>query len=125
MWPHPLPDHQPHSTGGAAAFPSKPDRLRRTALVTLTAQAVAAIQNLTSQNDAPPGSGLRITTDDTRGALQLSLAPNPAQGDAVVESGGARLFLDTNVAAAMGESELDARTEPDGKVLFTLVEPSG
>ena len=94
-------------------------------MVTLTDHAVAAIQGLTSQPDAPAGSGLRITTDDTRGTLRLSLAAHPVQGDAVVESGGARVFLDTTAAAFMGDSELDATTDSDGQVTFTIAEPPG
>jgi iron-sulfur cluster assembly protein len=94
-------------------------------MVTLTDHAIDAIQNLTERPDAPEGGGLRIATDDTRGSLQLSLAPTPAAGDAVVESGGARLFLDNNAAAMLNDRTLDARTDPDGQVVFTLAEPFG
>ena len=93
-------------------------------MVTLTDHAVAAIQDLTAQPDAPAGSGLRISTDDTPAALRLDLVAGPAQGDAVVESGGARLFVDTNAAAVMGDGELDASTDPDGQITFSLVEPT-
>ncbi len=92
-------------------------------MITLTDDAVSAIQILTTQPDVPQGSGLRIATDDTRGALALSVAAQPAQGDAVVESGGARLFLDATAAAALGDKALDARAEADGQVLFTVTEP--
>ncbi|MBO0868673.1 MAG: adhesin [Micromonosporaceae bacterium] len=93
-------------------------------MVTLTDHAVAAIENLTTQSEAPPRSGLRIAMDGNRGSLQLSLAPQPVQGDEVVESGGARLFLDRDAAVALDTKALDAGTDPDGRVMFTVVEPS-
>jgi iron-sulfur cluster assembly protein len=91
-------------------------------MVMLTDHAVAAIENLTTQSAAPPSSGLRIAMDDSQNSLQLSLAPQPMQGDEVVESGGARLFLDREAAAALGTNALDAGTDADGRVMFTVVE---
>ena len=94
-------------------------------MVTLTDDAVTAIQNLTAHPEAPHGGGLRIASDDTHSGLELSVAPQPAHGDAVVESGGARLFLDAEAAAVLGDKALDAQTSPDGEVRFTITDPRG
>ena len=40
--------------------------------------------------------------------------------DAVVESAGALLFLDPAVAAALDDNELDAHSDADGALRFTL-----
>jgi iron-sulfur cluster assembly protein len=94
-------------------------------MVILTDHAVGAIHALTEQPEAPEGAGLRITTDPARGALTLSLAATPAQGDAVVESAGARLFLDPDAAMALDDKTLDARTDTDGQVRFSVADQPG
>jgi Fe-S cluster assembly iron-binding protein IscA len=91
-------------------------------MVNLTDNAVTAIHNLTAQPDIPAGTGLRMAPDDTRGSLTLSLAVAPMEGDAVVESEGALLFLDPDVAIALGDRTIDAATDPDGQLNFTIAE---
>jgi Fe-S cluster assembly iron-binding protein IscA len=94
-------------------------------MVTLTDGAVTAIQGLTQNVDTTSEGGLRIAADDTRGSLHLSLSPGPAQGDEVVETGGARLFLDRVAASVLDDKALDAQTDPDGQVMFTVAEQPG
>jgi iron-sulfur cluster assembly protein len=90
-------------------------------MVTLTNDAVTAIHTLTGQPDTPLGTGLRMAADPDRGALTLSLAVAPVDGDQIVESSGARLFLDPGAAMALDDKTLDATTEPDG-MKFTITE---
>jgi Fe-S cluster assembly iron-binding protein IscA len=91
-------------------------------MVTLTDNAVMAIQNLTGRPDIPVGAGLRMAPDATGGSLTLSLAAEPMEGDAIVEEAGALLFLDPDVAVALGDRTIDARTDPDGQLNFTVAE---
>jgi iron-sulfur cluster assembly protein len=91
-------------------------------MLTLTENAVSVIRNLTDQQEAPDGAGLRIATDQSAGALTLSLAPEPEEGDQVVDTFGARLFLDSDAAALLDDKELDAAVDPQGAVQFAVAE---
>ncbi len=91
-------------------------------MVTMTDNAVAAIRSLTGQPEVPEGAGLRIATDPSAGSLQLSLAPEPMEGDQVVDSGGARLFLDSDAALLLNDKALDASVDEQGTVQFALAE---
>jgi iron-sulfur cluster assembly protein len=91
-------------------------------MVNLTDNAVTAIQNLTGQPDMPAGAGLRMAADAARGAWTLSLAAAPIEGDAIVESAGARLFLDPDVAIVLTDKTIDAETDNDGQFNFTIAE---
>jgi iron-sulfur cluster assembly protein len=91
-------------------------------MVTLTNNAATAIRNLTDQPDIPAGAGLRMAPAAGRGSLTLSLAAAPTEGDAVVESDGALLFLDPDVADVLGDKTVDAGTDPDGQWNFTIAE---
>jgi Fe-S cluster assembly iron-binding protein IscA len=94
-------------------------------MVTLTDHAVTAINNLTQQPDAPGGAGVRIAPDAPGGSLTLSVAATPSDGDAVVESAGARLFLAPDAAMVLDDKALDARTDAEGQVSFTIAELPG
>jgi Fe-S cluster assembly iron-binding protein IscA len=95
-------------------------------MLTLTDRAVAAISALTQQSDLPDESaGLRIvahgtTQDQGRGELSLSLSQAPQGGDAVVEEGPARVFLESEAAIALDGQQLDATVGADGGVKFLI-----
>lgn len=94
-------------------------------MLTVTDNAAAAIRSLTSQPDIPDGAGLRIAADQSAGALQLSVAPAPEQGDQVVADAGARLFLDTDAALLLDDKALDATMDEQGGIQFALAEQPG
>lgn len=94
-------------------------------MLTVTNNAAAAIRSLTSQPDIPEGAGLRIASDQSAGALQLSVAPAPEQGDQVVDDSGARLFLDTDAALLLDDKALDATMDEQGGIQFALAEQPG
>jgi iron-sulfur cluster assembly protein len=95
-------------------------------MLTLTENAVAVIRNLTDQQEVPDGAGLRIATDPSAGALTLSLAEAPLDGDEVLDKSGARLFLDAEAAVLLDDKALDAAVDPDGRVQFAVSEqPDG
>lgn len=88
----------------------------------MTDNAVAAIRSLTAQPNVPDSAGLRIATDRSAGALQLTVAPEPHEGDQVVDTSGARLFLDTEAATLLDDKALDATVDDQGSVQFALAE---
>jgi iron-sulfur cluster assembly protein len=91
-------------------------------MLTLTDNAVLVIRDLTSQQQAPDGAGLRIATDPSAGSLTLALAEQPVQGDQVVDNAGARIFLDTEAAQLLDDKALDAAVDAQGAVQFGFAE---
>lgn len=95
-------------------------------MLTLTDNAVRAIRSLTTQPGQPADSGLRImSSGDGAAPLHLSLAPNPMAGDEVVESDGARVFMEPTAAGVLTDKALDAEVDEDGGVAFSLAESAG
>jgi iron-sulfur cluster assembly protein len=90
-------------------------------MLTLTDNAVSAIRALISQPEQPPDAGLRIMGQG-EGAppFQLALADTPADGDQVIESGGARVFLASDAAEVLADKALDAEVDGQGAVAFTV-----
>ncbi len=93
-------------------------------MLTLTDNAVLVIRDLTAQQAVPQG-GLRIASDPTAGSLVLALADRPAQGDQVVDSSGARIFLDPEAAQILDDKSLDAAVDDEGAVQFGFAEIPG
>ena len=91
-------------------------------MLTLTANAATAIRDITSQDAVPPGAGLRISADETGDGLVLSLAAQPFEGDQIVDSAGARLFLDPHAAAVLQDKELDVVVDPSGDLQFAVAD---
>ncbi len=89
-------------------------------MVMLTDDAATAIRGLTQQAPSPEGAGLRIASDATNGELKLHVATGPEQGDAVVESSGAKLFLDPVAVGVLDGKALDAMAAADGQIQFTV-----
>jgi Fe-S cluster assembly iron-binding protein IscA len=91
-------------------------------MLMLTDQAVSVIRDLTAQQGVPQGGGLRIATDPAAGALTLSLAAQPLEGDDVVDTDGARLFLDPEASQLLDDKALDAAVDETGGVQFEFGE---
>ena len=92
-------------------------------MLTLTDSAVTAIRNLTSQPELPDETGLRIMSQEQGGpAFQVTLAESPVDGDQVIETEGARVFLEPVAAVALDDKSLDAQVDDEGTVAFTLAE---
>jgi iron-sulfur cluster assembly protein len=67
-------------------------------VLTLTNNAALVITSITDRPEVPNGSGLRISADnDDMNSLNLAVAPQPTDGDKVMEDHGARIFLDADV----------------------------
>ena len=94
-------------------------------MLALTEGAAEVIKQLTA---APAAEGVRISAasaDGAQPALQIELAAAPQEDDAVVEAGGAQLFLEQTALAVLDDKVLDADVEGD-KVQFAILEqPAG
>lgn len=90
-------------------------------MLTLTENATTVIKRLANSENTTPTTGLRIFQEApaTTSNLTVEMAPAPAEGDSVVESEGARVFLDESGAAALDDKVLDATVDGEG-VRFTL-----
>ena len=84
-------------------------------MLVLTPNATTVIKDLTTQPEIPEGSGLRIApASDGSGELQLSLQATPAPGDEVIDSQGARVFLEPATANLLSDQALDAQVTDGG-----------
>ncbi len=91
-------------------------------MLTLTENATIAVKSLTEQISTDTG-GLRISeavAPET--GYALSLAGQPEPDDTVVETDGARVFVDPVATVALDDRVLDARVEGDGSVGFALAQ---
>ncbi|WP_431922142.1 Fe-S cluster assembly protein HesB [Nonomuraea jabiensis] len=89
-------------------------------MLTLTADAVAAIRDLTSHPETPPDTGLRIASSSDDGpatSLELSISGGPHPDDQVLESEGVRVYLEPAAASFLNDKTLDAEIiEEDGPI---------
>ena len=90
-------------------------------MLTLTENASAIVNEITSQPGLAETAGLRITTENTpEPAFAVSAAQQGEPGDQVVEQGGATIYLDSSAAELLDDKVLDAAVDPSGKVEFAL-----
>jgi Fe-S cluster assembly iron-binding protein IscA len=97
-------------------------------MLTVTDDAVTAIRTLAAQNDLPAQTGVRIsstTGESGATALGLSVAEGPLPEDEVIEVQGARVFVDSAVAADLEDKALDAQVTEQGQVQFMLANQPG
>lgn len=93
-------------------------------MLTITENAQAVVQGLTSDSQLPEGSGVRIAfAPGTENQLELTVVPDGQPTDVVVEAGEATVFLSEDAAAALDNQTLDAAQTEQG-VGFTLA-PQG
>jgi iron-sulfur cluster assembly protein len=90
-------------------------------MLMLTDSAVSAIRSLTSQPHLAEETGLRIMKQgEETPSFQLALAEGPAAGDQVVETGGARVFVEAGAAAVLQDKALDAQVNEQGDLAFRI-----
>jgi Fe-S cluster assembly iron-binding protein IscA len=94
-------------------------------VLSLTENATTEIRNLIDDPGVPSGGGVRIATDPAGGGLSLALAATPAEDDQVLDDAGARVFLEPQAAALLVDKALDARTDGDGQVQFSIADQTG
>jgi len=86
-------------------------------MLQIDAEAVAALEQIGT---------IRITAEEVDGDVEISIdeASEPAAGDEVVESGGARVFLDAAAADVLADQVLGVRAHGD-HVHFTFDDQEG
>lgn len=92
-------------------------------MLMLTVGAADAIQALIDDGNLPEESALRISSrasDNGAPAFALTLQAQPNPQDQIVESAGARVFVDPDVAPALDDKALDAHITSGGDVEFVL-----
>ena len=88
-------------------------------MLTLTDHAQDAVRALTPQ--APESAGLRIAPGNQ--GFELSLVTEPVPGDALIDDGGVRVFVEPQTAQLLDEQTLDAQLDEGGEVNFFLASP--
>lgn len=89
-------------------------------MLTLTDDARTLVRALTDQADVTGSGGVRIAPAAAQGQLELSVTAEPQPGDEVVEDdGGARVFLEGQVAPLLSDSTLDAEVGDQPQFLLT------
>jgi iron-sulfur cluster assembly protein len=89
-------------------------------MLAVTDRASAAICDIIGQPNSESGPGLRISSDQTVGSVKLSVSAGPQEGDAVVESNGARIFIEPKIAPVLDDKALDVESDGAGDVQFSL-----
>ncbi|GAA4155806.1 iron-sulfur cluster biosynthesis family protein [Gryllotalpicola daejeonensis] len=92
-------------------------------MLTLTENASTVVKSLASRGGTSEDAGLRISSaaPDSR-EYAVEVAPQPADADTVLESDGARVFLDANAALSLDDKVLDADVSEQGNVRFSIAE---
>ena len=91
-------------------------------MLTISPAASEAIKGLVAASDLPDGAGIRISNrPEGPGTFELSVVPEPAEADEVVEERGASVFLEDEVVPLLEDKSLDAHAQGE-EIAFTLVE---
>lgn len=84
-------------------------------MLTLTDNARHALQEIATSAGLPEEGGLRIAeSSEQQGSFELSLVPQPAAGDEVIEADGARVFVEPLTSTILFDQQLDAAPSPEG-----------
>jgi iron-sulfur cluster assembly protein len=90
-------------------------------MLTLTDNATAIVNEITTQPGLSDEAGLRITsTPSPEPAFEVTAAAQGEPGDQVVEQDGATIYLDESAALLLDDKVLDAAVDQSGKVEFAL-----
>jgi iron-sulfur cluster assembly protein len=91
-------------------------------MLTLTDNAADIVKKIAEAVPDSGRSGLRISEAEQGdgGSLTLTPVPAPQPGDEVVDTDGARVFLDGAASELLGDKVLDAQVDEDGSVQFGL-----
>ncbi|MFC4529231.1 Fe-S cluster assembly protein HesB [Sphaerisporangium dianthi] len=88
-------------------------------MLTLTETAAKVIRDLNTQSGESTDKGIRISSQgEDAGSLMLSVADGPETTDKVVESEGAKVYLDPVAATVLDDKALDADVDDQGGISF-------
>jgi iron-sulfur cluster assembly protein len=97
-------------------------------MLTLTPTAADAVRALVAGspvNDDTGGIRISAGEETPQGTpLELALVDAPEAADEEIDAGGAHVFLEPEVAGALGDKVLDASIESGGQVRFSVRGPA-
>jgi iron-sulfur cluster assembly protein len=91
-------------------------------MLVMTESAAEVVKSVVIPQGAD-GAGLRImavSPPDSAAELELAMAAGPREDDEVVETSGARVFVERQAVAYLHDKILDARVDEQGKAQFLL-----
>jgi Fe-S cluster assembly iron-binding protein IscA len=89
-------------------------------MLAVTDQAASVIRHLMTSSPSE-AAGIRIASAPSGNEMQLSVVPEPHDGDAVVDGpDGARVFLDREAVPMLDDKALDVRTDSAGQFQFAI-----
>ena len=83
-------------------------------MLTLTPNARHAVEDIAERAGLPETGGVRIAETSTPGSFELSLVAEPVDGDDVIETGSARVYVEPTTAEVLADQQLDATPSPEG-----------
>jgi iron-sulfur cluster assembly protein len=95
-------------------------------VLVLTDRAVEVVKEIVASDGPAESSGLRMVADQIgpEPHIQITIAALPGEDDEVVETAGARVFLEPTAASLLEDKLLDATVEQN-TVSFTIVDQPG
>jgi len=91
-------------------------------MLTLTDTASIVVKEIVNRNSDAEGAGLRIEAENADGTqFGVAIAPTPEAHDAVIEQGGARVYVEERAAQALDDKTLDAHVDEEGRVAFDIL----
>ena len=90
-------------------------------MLTLTNSASTVVKTLIERTPEEADAALRISASEA-GATDLSLAvaTQAEPNDTVIESAGAKVYLEQNAALVLTDKVLDAQIDDEGSVRFSI-----
>ncbi|HIT74534.1 MAG TPA: hypothetical protein IAA98_03025 [Candidatus Avipropionibacterium avicola] len=90
-------------------------------MLTLTEDASTVVTAIVDKQIQSEDGGLRIS-GPTDGNFAIAAVPSGEPGDTLVESGGAKVYLEPTAVADLDAMILDAQVSSEGDVQFQLAE---
>lgn len=88
-------------------------------MLTVTENAQAVVQGLTSSDELPEAAGVRIALAADQAQLEVTVVPEPLPTDVHVDAGEGHVYVAEDTAPALEGQVLDAAQTDEG-VGFTL-----
>lgn len=90
-------------------------------MLTLTETASTVVKSIVDRDPNVVDGAMRIATGSTSRDFAISVVTEPQPGDALVESYGARVFVEPGASLVLDDKTLDANVTEEGAVSFALV----
>ncbi len=93
-------------------------------MLTLTETATTVVKSIVDRDPNVADGAVRIGRGATDRDFAIAVVDAPQPGDDVVESDGARVYLEPAVSLVLEDKTLDAHVTETGAVTFALVSQS-